>query len=206
MLVLVAVAMGRAWTRELARRELAFVLTALALLPACSRRPLPELGHVPAFELVSQDGHAFGSRELAGTPYVAAFMFTRCPSICPRVTQNMKKVLRAAQNEGRALRMVSISIDGENDTPPVLRAYAQKFGLDLQAWTLLTGRSEEVSAAAERSFKVGVSGSADAQKPHFGLTHGSHLVLVDGRGEIRGYYASQDDSKLAELVSDLARL
>jgi protein SCO1 len=63
-----------------------------------------------------------------------------------------------------------------------------------------------VAAHAEQSFKIAVSGKPDASKADFGLTHGSHLVLVDAAGDIRGYYASMDEATPERLLGDLDQL
>jgi protein SCO1 len=181
----------------------AFILLALA----CKKQePLPQLGHVPEFSLVDQDGQAFNASRLLGQPHLVSFMFTRCPSICPAVTKKKKDILELARARGKRLAFVSISIDGENDTPPILRAYMAKYGLDPSLWSFLTGDAEKVAADAEQSFKIAVSGKADASKADFGLTHGSHLVLVDAAGDIRGYYASMDEGTPERLLDDLDRL
>lgn len=189
------------------RFRLLAVLVLALLLSACRREePLPHLGQVPRFSLIDQSGATYDSSRLLGRPHLVSFMFTRCPSICPRVTARKKEILSLARAKEQPLDLVSISIDGENDTPAVLRAYAQKHALDLTAWSLLTGNATEVRAHAEQSFKIAVSGQADASKADFGLSHGSHLVLVDRTGQIRGYYPSMDAETPDRLVADLARL
>ena len=197
----------------IARRAALQFFTALALCTAlsstaCQKKEaaLPHLGHVPAFSLTDHDSRPFGQKELLGRPHLVSFMFTHCPSVCPRVLAKKKEILKAALAAGQDLTMVSISIDGENDTPAVLSKYARDNQLDLEHWTLLTGDARQVAEHAERSFKIAVSGKPDATKADYGLTHGSHLVLIDSQGEIRGYYASSDTETTARLVSDLKRL
>lgn len=202
--------------RVITRRTALLFLAALALcaaaaLAACQRKaapagPLPQLGAVPEFSLTDQNAQPFGRKELLGRPHLVSFMFTRCPSVCPRVLAKKKEVSKAALAAGKDLAMVSISIDGENDTPAVLQKYARDNQLDLGRWSLLTGDARQVAEHAERSFKIAVSGELDEKKPDYGLTHGSHLVLIDAQGQIRGYYASSDSETTAQLVSDLARL
>src|SRR5690606_20581965 len=76
---------------------------------------LPKLGKVPSFELTNEDGTKTGSKELQGAPYLAAFMFTRCPSICPELTRTMKTVDQKVKEAKQALRLISISVDPQND-------------------------------------------------------------------------------------------
>lgn len=168
--------------------------------------PLPQLSSIPKFSFTNQDGRTFGSTELQGTPYLAAFVFTRCPSICPEVMHRMKEVDIAVKAAKKQLNMLSISVDPENDTPAVLKEYAQKYGANEKNWNLLTGDHKEIAKTAEEGFKLGLSGTIDESKPHLGITHGSHFVLVDGTGTIRGYYRSSEATTPQQIASDLDRL
>jgi len=168
--------------------------------------PLPRLTKVPDFSLTSQSGQPFGSKELRGKPYVAAFMFTRCPSICPKLMGRMKEVDKAVKKAGKELQLVSISVDPDNDTPDVLTKYAAKHSANVSNWTLLTGDYKIIAKTSEEGFKVGLSGTIDETKEHLGITHGSHLVLVDEEGTIRGYYRSSEESTPSDLVRALEQL
>ncbi len=154
---------------------------------------LPRLGQVPAFSLTNQEGAVFGSDQLKGRAYVAAFMFTRCPSICPRLTAAMKRVDALMQKENKTLSLISISVDPEYDTPKQLSEYAKKHGADPSRWNFLTGDFKTIARTAEQGFKVALAGKIDQNQPHLGITHASHLILVDGGGEIRGYFRTSDE-------------
>ncbi|HSC85768.1 MAG TPA: SCO family protein [Polyangiaceae bacterium] len=202
-------AAGQPAKRTPSRRSFTLALALLALgapgLAGCKRsEPLPDLGEISQLDLLDQDGKPFSAASLRGRPHLAAFFFTRCPSICPRLTARMKEV--RARTDARELTLVGISVDPENDTPEVLRAYAQKYGIDTHSWSLLTGPYRAIADVAENGFRIGLAGQADASKPDFGITHGSHLILLDARGHIRGYYRSFDDDVVDRLVADLPRL
>lgn len=184
------------------------LLMAIAVCSACKEQvpPLPELGQVQQFALTDQDGKATALASFAGKPWVAAFMFTRCPSICPRITQAMKGLQAQANQKKLPVHWVSFSVDPSNDTPTVLREYMQKQGVAGSNWSFLTGDIDVIKRTAEDSFKQALEGQADPQKADFGITHGSHLVLVDGKGAIRGFYRSSDDVELAKLLTDLGQL
>lgn len=171
-----------------------------------AQQPLPLLAVVPPFTLTNQDGKPFGTETLKGKAYVAAFMFTRCPSICPELTRKMKDASELVAKKGLEVEFLSISVDPENDTPEVLKAYAKKHGADRPNWNFLTGDYQTILKTSEDGFKVGLSGSIDESKPHLGITHGSHLVLVDGQGQIRGYFRSSEDSVAEDLAAALAKL
>lgn len=167
---------------------------------------LPVLHTIPKFSLQNQEGKDFGSEQLAGRPYLAAFMFTRCPSICPRLTKKMKNIDAAVKSAGKSLQLLSVSVDPDNDTPEVLSAYAQKHGADVDNWEFLTGDYGTIAKVSEEGFKIGLSGKIEEGKPHLGITHGSHFILVDGAGRIRGYFRSSDDDTVTKVVEALDKL
>jgi protein SCO1/2 len=196
-------ALGR---RSILKLGLLLLTASLATL-SCRKKPALEvLGQLASFELTRENGERFGSKELAGKTWVAAFMFTRCPTICPRITQRMREVQSAAQTRQIPLTLVSFSVDPEYDTPEVLTRYAAAQKVDLANWRFLTGDYALIQKTAEQGFKLALEGRADAAAEHYGISHGSHLVLVDGQARIRGYYRSSDDEEMARLVEDAARL
>jgi len=162
--------------------------------------PPPVLGTVPDFRLVDQTGAPFGPERLAGRVWIANFVFTRCPDICPRMTERLAGVQRAL---GDQADVVSVSVDPAYDTPERLAGFARAHGADSPRWHFLTGDSGHVQEAVLRGFKIAFSRDSDDIAT---ITHGVHVVLVDGRGRIRGYYDSNDVDALERLVRDARRL
>jgi protein SCO1/2 len=184
------------------------VLLATALGAACGGRPaeLPVRGHVPDFALTDQDGAPFGSAQLKGQVWVANFIFTRCPDICPAFTAKMAEVQdKTATGRAAEVRLVSFSVDPAHDTPERLRAYAEAHGARPERWRFVTGDPAAVRAAVEQGMKVHMEdlGMKDGV-PNIG--HGSHFVLVDRRGDIRGYYDMNDADAVARVVRDARQL
>lgn len=194
---------SRCWL--LSRREMSLALGALWFV-ACKRSALPELGSVGSFRLTDEQGRAVSEATFRGKVWAAAFFFTRCPTVCPRITRRMLELQRAAARERTQLELVSFSVDPENDTPEVLLAYAQEHGADLATWRFLTGDLEVVRKTSEQGFKLALDGKPTPGADHLGLFHGSHLVLVDRTGQIRGYYRTSDDDQMAQLLNDAAAL
>jgi protein SCO1 len=181
----------------------AFLIVLSCAVAGCkSGKDLPDLGGVPPFAMVDQAGKSFTNETVRGKPWVAAFVFTRCPSVCPRVTKVMREVQVQAKEGKVDLRLVSFSVDPDNDTPEVLMRYATEYGADLATWSFVTGDSRVVRETAEKGFKIAVEGSPDPSKADFGLTHGTQLVLVDPDMRIRGYYTTADEQARQNLVSD----
>jgi protein SCO1/2 len=179
-----------------------------AIWAGCKRQaePLPTLGQVGAFSLVNQNGAAVSAETLRGKVWVAAFFFTHCPTICPRITRRMRQIQVAAAPKTPALTLISFSVDPEHDTPPVLLAYAQRFDADLKTWSFLTGELEVVKRTVVDGFKLALDGKADPAAENGGIIHGSHLVLVDRTLAIRGYYRTDDDDDMTRILEDAARL
>jgi len=162
--------------------------------------PPPVLGTVPDFRLFDQSGAPFGPDRLAGRVWIADFVFTRCPDVCPRITERLVKVQRAL---GGRVDLVSVSVDPEYDTPERLAAFARSNGAAAPRWHFLTGDSQHIQQAVLRGFNVAFSRESEDIAT---LTHGVHVILVDGRGRIRGYYDSNDGDALERLVADARRL
>ena len=162
--------------------------------------PPPVLGAVPDFRLVDQTGAPFGPERLSGRVWIADFVFTRCPDICPRLTERLANVQRAL---GDQADVVSVSVDPAYDTPERLAAFARAHGADSPRWHFLPGDSGHVQEAVLLGFKIAFSRDSEDIAT---ITHGVHVVLVDGRGRIRGYYDSNDADALERLVRDARRL
>jgi protein SCO1 len=102
--------------------------------------------HLPNIELVNQDGKKlrFYNDLVKGKIVVIQFMFTKCDQLCPMVTPNLVKVQRRLQEQAPGeVKIVSISVDPDHDTPKALRAYAAKFHVG-PGWQFLTGRKSEI--------------------------------------------------------------
>ncbi|HTN52557.1 MAG TPA: SCO family protein [Anaeromyxobacter sp.] len=167
--------------------------------------PAPVLGAVPRFELTDQDGRPFGSGDLAGRVWVASFVFTRCTTACPAITRQMARIQDRARNLEPALHLVSFSVDPAFDSPERLAAYARAARASPRMWTFLTGPAEAVRAAVVQGLRVSMgSGAGPGGEPD--LSHGTHLVLVDGGGRIRGYYDSGAPGVVDQVVRDAALL
>ena len=163
------------------------------------------LGEVPEFALFERDGGTVRRADLAGAPWVADFIFTRCVLSCPRLTAQMKR-FRERLPEG--VRSVSFSVDPEYDTPEVLLEYAGRYQIYGRDWMFLTGRREDLFALVRDGFKVTASLPEPGQivDPREPILHSTRFVLVDGAGGIRGYYDAFDEEALSRLLGDLSRV
>ncbi|HEX5716356.1 MAG TPA: SCO family protein [Thermoanaerobaculia bacterium] len=189
----------------------AFLVAALLVVAAATllqwlRRPepLPVYGKLPAFSLVNRDGRTIRLEDLAGAPWVADFIFTRCPASCPMMSARMARLEGSLPDVG--VLLVSVSVDPAYDTPEVLEHYARKLQAP-ERWLFLTGEREDVRRLSIEGFKLGLDmdpppGMAGPEP----ILHSTRFVLVDGEGQIRGYYEAFDEASTEKLRKDLLRL
>lgn len=178
-------------------------LLAARALVASRAPPLPELGTLPAFTLTDQTGKPSGLAELRGKVWVADFVFTRCPSICPLLTAHMAEIQKRTHAFGDDFALVSFSVDPTYDTPPVLTRYMAKYHADPSRWRFLTGSTEAIEKVVTDGFKeVLERDHAKGPQDFLSIVHGGHFVLVDRQGQIRGYYDSNEPEAVTAVVRD----
>ena len=167
--------------------------------------PPPVLVELPDFFLVERSGRVVTKAELAGRPWVADFIFTRCGLSCPRMTLAMQRLQAVLPPEG--VRLISVSVDPAYDRPEVLRTYADGYGIRGEDWWFLTGEPEAVMALCREGFKLSVSGPGEeAADPREPILHSTRFVLVDARARIRGYYDGAEAAVVDRLVRDVQAL
>jgi protein SCO1/2 len=166
-----------------------------------SNRALPALGTAPTFELVNQDAQPFGSQQLAGKIWIADFIFTTCPGPCPIISTRMSELQRPLEKSD--VHLVSFTVDPEKDTPEVLRAYADKLRKEPLRWDFLTGSRDAIHSLSRDGFKLGLSDGAEEDG---GPVHTTRFVLVDRRGNIRGYYDALAADAVTKLLADANHL
>jgi protein SCO1/2 len=137
---------------------------------------------IPDIRLVDTDGAKVALRDGLGgdEPVMLNFIFTSCTSICPVMSATFQQVQEKLGDERRKVRMVSISIDPENDTPARLKDYAAKFQAGEQ-WRMLTGSIED-SIAVQRAFDAYRGGKMNHAPVTFlrAAGHDQPWVRLDG--------------------------
>ena len=137
--------------------------------------------------------------------YLANFIFTRCPSVCPVMLEKTSKLLIELKDYGISVVFVTFTVDPEHDTPAVLRKKAEELKADPERWVFLTHTDKAAMMTLfKEGFKVGVSEPMIA-KDLFDIAHTEKIVLVDKQGRVRGYY-SYEEPGLLELKKDLANI
>ena len=164
--------------------------------PGARAESLPVLFDAATFNLTDQDARHFSSDQLRGKTWVADFVFTHCPGVCPRMTMRMSGLQKSLERRG--VHFVSFSVDPERDTPEVLKKYAETYGADLSRWHFLTGEKAAMFQAA-RDMKL-TAEPAGVLGPD--IAHAEKFLLVDGRGRVRGAYDSKDEDDMKRLEAD----
>jgi protein SCO1/2 len=160
--------------------------------------------------LTNQDGKTITWESLKGKIVVADVFFTRCPTICPAMTSNMKRLAGSVHNGKRVgdktnklVHFVSISIDPERDSVERLKKWADRFQIDPAQWWLLTGNKQEIYNFAINEMKMFAE---DGKGVDTNFIHSDKFVLIDSNRHVRGYYDGLDSASLTKLSSDLVLL
>ncbi len=168
---------------------------------------LPRYNLIPVFSLTNQQGQPFGLNDLRGKIWVVDTIFTRCTAICPTLASGMKQIQSALALDPSAnenVRLISISIDGDHDTPDVLKQYAKGFQADPDRWLFLTGKPADVWPLIQDGLKLPVEAGQPGDEMN--ILHSGKMLLIDRAGVIRGYYDGLTEAGRIELIADLARL
>jgi cytochrome oxidase Cu insertion factor (SCO1/SenC/PrrC family) len=134
-------------------------LTPLMLARTVPR--LPVYGALPDFALVERSGRPVRRSDLEGKLWVASFIFTNCADECPPMTAEMAR-LQADVAAVEDIRLVSITVDPERDTPAVLSRYAERFTANPERWLFLTGDKEAIYRLAREGFHLGIVEATEA--------------------------------------------
>jgi cytochrome oxidase Cu insertion factor (SCO1/SenC/PrrC family) len=180
------------------------VLASLAL-SGCQSADEP-LGKLADFQFIERSGRTVSRDDLEGKVWVAAFVFTRCAGPCTQISGTMAKLQEGLAGQKDVL-LVSFSVDPDHDTPRVLSDYAANFRAEPDRWLFLTGDRAKMYALIQDSFKLGVaSNEGAARTPGNEVLHSTRLVLVDRRGNIRGYFDGTEEKSIGELRKKIAAL
>jgi protein SCO1/2 len=181
-------------------------------------------GQVPEFALIERSGRRITLADLRGKVWIVNFFYTECPDTCPLQSTHMARLQDELAPEPD-VRLVSISVDPEHDTPEVLVEYAARYGADPERWLFLTGPKDAIYRLAIDGFHLGIvergeqaeGGTGQGRtwlgpkaawahasaNPDRKLIHSSRFVLVDRQAQIRGYYHGTDWEALDRLQQNV---
>lgn len=165
---------------------------------------------VADFSLLNQEGKTVSLDSLQGKIIIADFFFTHCPTICPALTHNMKRLAASIHNGQRVgdktnkqVHFLSFSIDPERDSVERLKYWADRFQIDPAQWWLLTGDRKMIYNFIIDELKVPAENGEGIDT---NFIHTDHFVLIDSNRHVRGYYHGLDSLSLKRLSKDLVLL
>jgi protein SCO1 len=179
-----------------------FVLT--RIIPDFGKEKMPVLSNVQSFLFRNQDGKIITNKEVLGKVYVAAFFFTTCKGICPKMNNNLKLVYEKYKNEPD-FRILSHTVDPLTDSVKRMKQYADSMGVSSNDWWFLTGRKDSLYSIARGSYLLddprNNNSNLDEQFIHTQL-----LALVDRNGQIRKIYDGLKNEEIIAMEGDIRRL
>lgn len=147
---------------------------------------------VPAFSFTDQNGTTITNADYKGKVYVLEFFFTTCPTICPRMNANMVHI----QNAFTAFKdfgVASFTINPEHDTPEVLKAYANQYGVTNPNWHFMTGDEDAIYKLANEGFNLYTAKDGEVEG---GFEHSGNFALIDKNGFIRSRTDASGNPKI----------
>ena len=156
------------------------------------------------FELTDQLNQKISKKLLYNKIVVANFFFVSCPSICPKMTQNLLTIHRQ-YIEDSSLLILSHTVWPEVDQVPLLFSYAEKYDVNHNSWRFLTGKKEELYRLARQDYLA----APDINDPNFqhgsnaDFIHTENIILLDKKQRIRGYYNGTDSLEMDRLLEDI---
>jgi protein SCO1/2 len=164
-----------------------------------SVRDITQNHTVKDFNLINQNGNVITSKDYENKIYVVDFFFTRCPSICPIMTDNMKLVQDEYIDDNNIM-LLSLSVTPDIDNVEVLKNYAIEKGINDLKWNITTGSKKHIYELARKSyFAVVDQGDGGLQD----FIHTPNFVLVDTKKQIRGIYDGTEDKEISRLIKDI---
>ncbi len=162
-----------------------------------SREELTTYGTVPQFEFTERSGDTFGSLDMQGNICVVDFIFTSCKMACPIMSSKMSVLYRLFQDYPD-VKFVSVSVDPDTDTLPVLNEYAKGYGVTDNRWVFLRAPIEDVINLSEQGFMLAAE--------NLPMGHSVKFALVDKTGNIRGFYSTDNDVSMNILKDNIKTL
>jgi protein SCO1 len=144
---------------------------------------------VPAFSFTDQNGNTITNEDYLGKVYLIEFFFTTCPTICPRMNSNLVQIQNDFKDYQNNFGVASFTIMPEIDTPKVLKAYADKYGITNPNWHLMTGDEDTIYKLANEGFYLYTARGEDAE----GFEHSGNFALIDKEGYIRSRMKSPNN-------------
>ena len=163
--------------------------------------PLPRFGVVPEFSLTDQEGRPFGLKDLQGKVWVANFIATRSSGPDPILSSRFAELDSDFKKDER-LRLISLTVDPQSDTPEALRDYARRFEASVR-WSFLTGENQKIDKLVSTGFGLAERDSRSISRDGI---HSTSFILVDANGTVRGHYDGTSNETVQRILTDVGSL
>lgn len=152
------------------------------------------------FAFRDQTGQLVTQATIANKIHIASFFFTACPTICPKLTTQLKAVQDSFSREP-GVKMLSFSVMPWADSVAQLHHYAQRKGINANQWHLLTGNRSQIYTLARRSYfaEEAIGFTKDSTE----FLHTEHVLLIDQNRRIRGVYNGTLPLEIDKLIEDI---
>ncbi len=161
-----------------------------------------KLHRVGSFNLTNQDGKTITEKDYEDKIYVADFFFVTCPTICPKMTKQMERVVDKFKSNNEVL-FLSHTVMPEHDSVPVLKEYAIKYNINSNKWNLVTGDKKQIYDLARKTYFAAIT-EGDGGVDDF--IHTENFVLIDKEKRIRGFYDGTSENDVDRLINDINTL
>ena len=158
---------------------------------------------IDTFKMQNQLGHIITKDSLDGHIYMANFFFTTCPTICPKMTNNLQIIQETFANN-KQLKLVSFTVMPWVDSVNRLKTYGENHHIDPNKWYLLTGNKERIYKLGRQSYfsekRLGL------QRDSSYFLHTESMLLIDKSGRIRGIYNATQKPDIERATADIKLL
>jgi protein SCO1 len=154
---------------------------------------------VGSFKFINQFGDSISDKTIANKMYVADFFFATCESICPKMSDQLKRVQNSFLNDTNFL-ILSHTVNPSNDNVQVLNEYGGKYGAMINKWHLMTGDKKSIYDLAKTSYLVNALEDDGSEQ---GFLHSETFLLVDAERRLRGIYDGTDSIDVNRLMKDV---
>ena len=185
------------------------LLAVLTWLPVAEAGELPEYDRVRIIpsapriadaELTDQNGEPFQLSRLRGRVALLFFGFSSCPDVCPMGLEYMRQLASSGQLDSDKVAYLMISVDGDRDTPAIMKAYLKDFS---PIFIGLTGEPEQVKKIAKNFSAAFFKGSINPEDGKYLVTHSPQIFVVDPAGRLRAEFYNASIPAMAGITQAL---
>ncbi|MEY3324418.1 MAG: SCO family protein [Chitinophagaceae bacterium] len=195
---------GWLYTAFFVSLALVFYAVLVYTIPGFTKRGVAPISFVRPFQFINQDGQPVTQEIVKGKVFVAAYFFTTCKGICPRMNYNLKTVYEELKAEPDFL-LLSHTCDPETDSVPQLKKYVDSLGVDTRKWIFLTGRKDSLYSMARLSYTIDDPAN-NVKSIDDDFLHTQFWALIDRNGDVRKIYDGLDDREVKKLIEDARKL